>query len=39
MKVIIPALQQQGYQLVTVSELLNCSQEGLHYGWIYSKAD
>jgi|GEM_PF-2035030 len=39
MKVIIPALQQQGYQLVTVSELLNCSNEGLHYGWIYSKAD
>ena len=38
-KVIIPALQQQGYQLVTVSELLNCSDEGLHYGWIYSKAD
>ena len=38
-KVIIPALQQQGYQLVTVSELLNCSNEGLHYGWIYSKAD
>ena len=39
LKVIIPALQQQGYQLVTVSELLNCSNEGLHYGWIYSKAD
>lgn len=39
MKVIIPALQQQGYQLVTVSELLNCSNEGLNYGWIYSKAD
>ena len=39
MKVILPALQQQGYQLVTVSELLNCSQEGLHWGWIYSKAD
>ena len=39
MKVILPALQQQGYQLVTVSELLNCSNEGLHYGWIYSKAD
>ncbi len=39
MKIIIPALQQQGYQLVTVSELLNCSQEGLHWGWIYSKAD
>ena len=39
MKVIIPALQQQGYQLVTVSELLNCSNEGFHYGWIYSKAD
>ena len=39
MKVIIPALQQQGYQLVTVSELLNCSKEGLHSGWIYSKAD
>ena len=38
-KVIIPALQQQGYQLVTVSELLNCSSEGLHYGWIYSKSD
>ena len=39
MKVILPALKQQGYQLVTVSELLNCSQEGLHWGWIYSKAD
>ena len=39
LKVIIPALQQQGYQLVTVSELLNCSNEGLHWGWIYSKAD
>ncbi len=39
MKVIIPALQKQGYQLVTVSELLNCSKEGLHWGWIYSKAD
>ena len=39
MKIIIPALQQKGYQLVTVSELLNCSQEGLHWGWIYSKAD
>ena len=39
MKVILPALQQQGYQLVTVSELLNCSNEGLHWGWIYSKAD
>ena len=39
LKVILPALQQQGYQLVTVSELLNCSNEGLHYGWIYSKAD
>ena len=38
-KVIIPALQQQGYQLVTVSELLSCSREGLNYGWIYSKAD
>ena len=39
LKVILPALQQKGYQLVTVSELLNCSKEGLHYGWIYSKAD
>ena len=39
MKVILPALQQKGYQLVTVSELLNCSQEGLNWGWIYSKAD
>ena len=38
-KVIVPALQAQGYQLVTVSELLNCSEEGLHYGWIYSRAD
>ena len=37
--VIIPALQAAGYQLVTVSELLQCSSEGLHYGWIYSKAD
>lgn len=39
MKVILPALKKQGYQLVTVSELLNCSKEGFHYGWIYSKAD
>ena len=39
MKVILPALQQKGYQLVTVSELLNCSKEGLNWGWIYSKAD
>ena len=39
MKVIIPALQQRGYQLVTVSELLRCSKEGLNWGWIYSKAD
>ena len=39
MKVILPALQEKGYQLVTVSELLSCSQEGLHWGWIYSKAD
>ncbi len=39
LKVILPKLQEQGYQLVTVSELLNCSNEGFHYGWIYSKAD
>ena len=39
MKIILPALQKADYQLVTVSELLNCSDEGLHYGWIYSKAD
>lgn len=38
-KVIVPKLQEMGYQLVTVTELLNCSEEGFHYGWIYSKAD
>lgn len=38
-KVIIPKLQEMGYQLVTVTELLSCSEEGFHYGWIYSKAD
>lgn len=38
-RVIIPKLQEMGYQLVTVTELLNCSEEGFHYGWIYSKAD
>ena len=38
-KVIIPKLQEMGYQLVTVTELLSCSDEGFHYGWIYSKAD
>lgn len=36
---IIEGLLADEYQLVTVSELLNCSEEGLHSGWIYSKAD
>ncbi len=36
---IVPELQSQGYQFVTVSELLLCSEEGFHPGWIYSKAD
>lgn len=35
----VPELLTQGYQLVTVSELLNCSDDGFHVGWIYSKAD
>lgn len=38
-RTIIPRLQEMGYQLVTVSELLHCSNEGFHYGWIYSRAD
>jgi len=36
---IIEGLLENGYQLVTVSELLNCSEEGFHVGWIYSRAD
>ena len=36
---IVPELQSKGYQLVTVSELLYCSEEGFHPGWIYTKAD
>lgn len=36
---LVPAYIDDGYQLVTVSELLCCSDEGLHYGWVYSKAD
>ena len=36
---IVPDLIQAGYQLVTVSELLNCSPDGFHPGWIYSKAN
>ncbi len=39
LELIIPVLIERGYQFVTVSELLQCSKEGLHYGWIYSKAD
>lgn len=35
----VPILLEQGYQLVTVSELLYCSDDGFHVGWIYSKAD
>ena len=36
---IVPTLQERGYQFVTVSELLYCSEDGFHVGWIYSKAD
>lgn len=36
---IIPILLEKGYTFVTISELLQCSKEGLHPGWIYSKAD
>lgn len=36
---IVPELIAQGYQFVTVSELLQCSSEGLNSGWIYRKAD
>ncbi len=35
----VPELQAQGFQFVTVSELLYCSADGFHPGWIYSKAD
>ena len=35
----VPVLLERGYQLVTVSELINCSEEGFHPGWIYKKAD
>ena len=35
----VTALLDQDYQLVTVYELLNCSPDGFHAGWIYSKAD
>lgn len=35
----VPVLKEQGFQLVTVSELLYCSDDGFHPGWIYSKAD
>ena len=35
----VPFLLEQDYQLVTVYELLNCSPDGFHAGWIYSKAD
>ena len=35
----VPVLLADGYQLVTVYELLSCSPDGFHAGWIYSKAD
>lgn len=35
----VPVLLEQGYQLVTVYEMLSCSPDGFHAGWIYSKAD
>ncbi len=35
----VPVLKEQGFQLVTVSELLYCSEDGFNPGWIYSKAD
>ncbi len=36
-KIIVPALQAEGYQLVTVWELLNCSGKTLEPGTIYEK--
>ena len=36
---IMPELLERGYQLVTVSELLHCSEDGFHAGWIYSSAN
>ncbi len=36
---IVPELLSRGYQLVTVSELLHCSADGFHAGWIYSSAN
>ena len=35
---IVPELLERGYQFVTVSELLHCSEDGFHAGWIYSSA-
>ncbi len=35
----VPVLVEQGYQLVTVSELLYSSPDGFHAAGIYSKAD
>lgn len=35
----VPTLLEKGYQFLTVSELLYCSKEGFHSGWIYSKPD
>lgn len=36
-KIIVPALQAKGYQLVTVWELLNCSGKTLEPGAIYDR--
>ena len=38
-KRIVPELLKQGYQFVTVSELLHYSKDGFHAGWIYSSAN
>lgn len=35
MKRIVPELTAQGYQLVTVSELMSCSEKPIEYGRVY----
>ena len=35
----VPELLERGYQLVTVSELLHCSEDGFHVGAIYASAN
>lgn len=38
-EIIVPRLLEQGYQLVTVWELLNCSEAGFQAGETYKKQD